>query len=172
EISVPSEHARSLADALLAHNDVKPIGLGARDSLRLEAGLCLYGHDMDAARTPVEASLTWAVAKSRRERADFPGAARILKQIEDKPAERRVGLRLLDKAPAREGADIATKSGEIIGKITSGGPGPSYGAPIAMGYVARAYAAPGTELDIIVRERPRAAEVVKTPFVRQNYYRG
>ena len=172
EISVPSDHAQALAEALLAHPDVQPIGLGARDSLRLEAGLCLYGHDMDAARTPVEASLTWAVAKRRRAEANFPGAERILQHIQDKPAERRVGLKLLGKAPAREGADIALKSGEIVGRVTSGGPGPSYGAPIAMGYVARAYAALGTELDIIVRDRPRAAEIVATPFVKQNYHRG
>ncbi len=172
EILVPAADAERLARRLLEHPDVAPIGLGARDSLRLEAGLCLYGHDMDQLKTPVEASLTWAVSKSRRARADFPGAARILAQIENGADVKRVGLKLLDKAPAREGAAIALKNGDEIGVVTSGGPGLTYGAPIAMGYVPRPFSAIGTEVDIIVRNKPRAAVVTRMPFVKQSYFRG
>lgn len=172
EILVPASEAEALARRLLDHPDVAPIGLGARDSLRLEAGLCLYGHDMDETKTPVEASLTWAVSKARRERADFPGASKILEQIEKGADMRRVGLKLADKAPAREGAEIATRDGEVIGVITSGGHGHFAGFPVAMGYVPRTYAAIGTELDILVRNKPRAASVARMPFVQQNYFRG
>ena len=172
EILIGSEHAEPFAKRLLEHDGVAAIGLGARDSLRLEAGLCLYGHDMDETKTPVEASLTWAVSKQRREKADFPGAGKILQQIADGASMRRVGFRLLDKAPAREGAQIATRTGEVIGIITSGGHGHFAGFPVAMGYVPRTYAAVGTELDILVRNKPRAAVVTRMPFVQQNYYRG
>ena len=172
EILVEAQSAEALTQKLLEHSEVAPIGLGARDSLRLEAGLCLYGHDMDATKTPIEASLTWAVAKPRRERADFPGAQKILDQIANGVESRRVGLTLIDKAPAREGAAIATKDGESVGVITSGGHGHFVGQPVAMGYVPRAYAAVGTELDVIVRNKARAAVVTRTPFVPQNYYRG
>ena len=172
EILIPTDRAVEIAQHFLAHPDVAPIGLGARDSLRLEAGLCLYGHDMDIGKTPVEASLTWAISKNRRERADFPGADRILAQIADGADQVRIGLKLLDKAPAREGAAIALKSGDEVGVITSGGHGHSYGAPVAMGYVPRELRTPGTELDVIVRNKPRAAVVTRMPFIKQNYFRG
>ena len=171
EISVPNADADRIARLLLSQDEVEPIGLGARDSLRLEAGLCLYGHDMDETRTPVEASLIWALAKTRRERGDFPGAEVIAAQIEAKTCQKRVGL-TLEGAPAREGADIADKSGRIVGKVTSGGFGPTVNRPIAMGYVERDYMEPGTELDILVRGKPRAATVTKMPFVPANFYRG
>jgi len=172
EILVPAEHAETIAKALLENADIAPIGLGARDSLRLEAGLCLYGHDMDENKTPIEASLTWAVSKVRRSEADFPGAEKILSQIENGAEMKRIGLELVDKAPAREGAEIATKDGEVIGVITSGGHGHTAGKPVAMGYVQRAYMQAGTELDILVRNKPRAAIITKMPFVKQNYFRG
>jgi aminomethyltransferase len=171
EILVKPEHAEALAKMLLAHADVRPIGLGARDSLRLEAGLHLYGHDMDPARSPVEAGLAWTIQKARRERADFPGAARILSELKDGTAQKRIGLKLKDKAPAREGAQVALPSGEIVGVVTSGGFGPTVGGPIAMAYVASAHGAPGTALTILVRGQPRAAEVVTLPFVPHRYVR-
>ncbi len=171
EISVAASEADQLAREFLNDHRVKPIGLGARDSLRLEAGLCLYGHDMDETRTPVEAALTWAVAKSRRERADFPGARRILKQIEDGPPEKRVGLVLKDKAPAREGSEIV-HDGETVGRVTSGTFGPTVGGPIALGYVRGDLAKPGQALDILVRGKPRQAEIVKTPFAEHRFFRG
>lgn len=171
EISIPADKAAHIARLLLADERVKPIGLGARDSLRLEAGLCLYGHDMDEVRTPVEASLIWAVAKSRRERADFPGAAKILKQIADGPAQKRVGIKPHDKSPAREGAEIVHE-GEIVGVVTSGGFGPSFGAPVAMGYVRADLAKPGTPLELMVRGKARAAEVASLPFAPHRFHRG
>ncbi len=172
EILIPAEHAETITKTLLENADIAPIGLGARDSLRLEAGLCLYGHDMDTSKTPIEASLTWAVSKVRRGEGDFPGAKKILDQIENGTDMKRIGLTLVDKAPAREGSQIATKEGEIVGIITSGGHGHTAGKPVAMGYVQRAYMQAGTELDILVRNKPRAAIVSKMPFVKQNYYRG
>jgi aminomethyltransferase len=171
EILIGPEGAPALAQLLLAHAHVRPIGLGARDSLRLEAGLHLYGHDMDPARSPVEAGLTWTIQKARRAKADFPGAARILKELADGTAQIRVGLKLLDKAPAREGAAIAGPDGAIIGVVTSGGFGPTVGGPIAMGYVARDLSAIGTKLSVIVRDQPRSAEVVALPFVPHRYVR-
>ncbi len=171
EISVPEGDAEGFARELLADDRVKPIGLGARDSLRLEAGLCLYGHDMDETITPIEASLTWVVAKSRRERSDFAGASKILDQIANKPAKKRVGIALKDRAPAREGTEIAI-NGEVVGVVTSGGFGPTVGAPIAMGYVPTEHAKAGTELELLVRGKARAAEVAKTPFAPHRFYRG
>lgn len=171
EILIGPEGAPALAQLLLAHAHVRPVGLGARDSLRLEAGLHLYGHDMDPARSPVEAGLAWTIQKARRARADFPGAARILKELADGTAQIRVGLKLLDKAPAREGAAIAGPDGGIIGVVTSGGFGPTVGGPIAMGYVNRAVSTLGTKLSVIVRDQPRAAEVVALPFVPHRYVR-
>ncbi|MEC9250184.1 MAG: glycine cleavage system aminomethyltransferase GcvT [Pseudomonadota bacterium] len=171
EISIPEADATRIAKLLLAQDEVEAIGLGARDSLRLEAGLCLYGHDMDENRTPVEASLIWAMAKTRRERGDFPGAAVIAQQIQDKTCQKRIGLRL-EGAPAREGAEIADKDGNIIGIVTSGGFGPTIEGPVAMGYIDRAFMAEGTEVDLIVRGRARAATVTKMPFVPNNFYRG
>jgi aminomethyltransferase len=171
EISVPNADAERVWNLLLSDARVKPIGLGARDSLRLEAGLPLHGHDIDAGTTPVEAALTFALSKSRKEAADFNGAERILKELADGPARVRIGLNVKEGAPAREGAEIADMDGNIIGKITSGGPSPTLGHNIAMGYVPPAFAELGTDLKVIVRGKPAAAEVVATPFVATRYYR-
>ncbi|MCH8490121.1 MAG: glycine cleavage system aminomethyltransferase GcvT [Oceanicaulis sp.] len=171
EISVRSHEADTLARRLLGDARVKPIGLGARDSLRLEAGLCLYGHDMDETITPVEASLVWALAKSRRERADFPGAARILAQLEAGPEKKRVGILPGDRAPAREGTEIVV-GGETVGVVTSGGFGPTVGGPVAMGYVRTDLAKPGQPIELMVRGKARPAEIAKTPFAPHRFYRG
>ena len=170
EILIFADAAVEFTKQLLADERVKPIGLGARDSLRLEAGLCLYGHDMDASRDPVEADLGWVIQKSRRERADFPGAERILKAFVDGPAEKRVGIQPLERAPAREGTEIHV-NGERVGIVTSGGFGPSVDRPIAMGYVRANLTAPGTKIDLMVRGKARAAEVCALPFVQPNYKR-
>ncbi|MBN8528064.1 MAG: glycine cleavage system aminomethyltransferase GcvT [Caulobacterales bacterium] len=171
EISVPAADAERIWTLLLEDARVKPIGLGARDSLRLEAGLPLHGHDIDPTTSPVEGALTFALSKSRKERADFPGAARINGELADGPARVRVGLHVKEGAPAREGAEIADIDGTVIGTVTSGGPSPTLGRNIAMGYVPPSHAALGTELKVIVRGKPAAAEVVAMPFVAQRYYR-
>ena len=171
EISVPGEAAEALARRLLAHDDVAPIGLGARDSLRLEAGLCLYGHDIDETTSPVEAGLAFAVSKRRREAGDFPGAARILAELADGPARRRVGLRPEGRAPVREGADIVDDQGAPIGRVTSGGYGPSVGGPVAMGYVDAASAATGTPVGFVVRGKTLPGRVAALPFVTKSYKR-
>ena len=170
EILIFADAAVEFAEKLLADERVKSIGLGARDSLRLEAGLCLYGHDMDANRDPIEADLGWVIQKSRRERADFPGAERILKAYTDGPAEKRVGIQPLERAPAREGTEIHM-NGERVGVVTSGGFGPSVDRPVAMGYVRGDLTAPGTKIDLMVRGKARAAEVCALPFVQPNYKR-
>ncbi len=176
EISVPEAKADELARLLLAQPEVAPIGLGARDSLRLEAGLCLYGHDMDVNTTPVEASLAWALSKARR--ADgarpggYPGADIILRQLAEGASRKRVGLAVKDRMPVREGAELVTAEGHTIGKVTSGGFGPTVGAPVAMGYVATEFSKIGTTLNAIVRGKPVPVEVAKTPFAPQRYYRG
>lgn len=170
ELLMPEQGGVELVRELLADERVKPIGLGARDSLRLEAGLCLYGHDMDATRTPVEADLQWVIQKVRRERADFPGAGRILEMLANGPAEKRVGIQPLERAPAREGTQIEF-NGETVGIVTSGGFGPSVDAPIAMGYIRADLAQPGTKISLMVRGKARAAEVCALPFVQQNYKR-
>jgi aminomethyltransferase len=171
EISVPNEDAERVWNTLLVDARVKPIGLGARDSLRLEAGLPLHGHDIDGDTSPVEGALTFALSKSRKERADFNGAERILRELADGPARVRVGLHVKEGAPAREGAEIADAQGQVIGAVTSGGPSPTLGRNIAMGYVPPAHAALGTALQVIVRGKAAAAEVVAMPFVAQRYYR-
>ena len=171
EISVPADQAERVWNEILKDARVKPIGLGARDSLRLEAGLPLHGHDIDPATSPVEGALTFALSKSRKERADFNGADRILKQLADGPSRVRVGLSVKEGAPAREGAEIADMDGNVIGNVTSGGPSPTLGRNIAMGYVPPSFAELGTELKVIVRGKPAAAEVVAMPFVAQRYYR-
>lgn len=171
EISVPAGAAEALARALLADERVRPVGLGARDSLRLEAGLCLYGHDLDETTSPVEGAITFVLQKRRKEAADFPGAARILSELADGPARQRVGFRIEGRAPAREGAEVRSDSGETIGLLTSGGYAPTLRAPIAMGYVDAAHAAPGTPVRILVRGRELAAEVAAMPFVPQRYHR-
>jgi aminomethyltransferase len=176
EISVPNDKAEELARLLLAQPEVAPIGLGARDSLRLEAGLCLYGHDMDTATTPVEASLAWALSKARR--ADgarpgaYPGADIIMRQLAEGVARKRVGLLVKDRMPVREGAELVNADGRVVGKVTSGGFGPTLGGPVAMGYVETEQSKLGTALQAIVRGKPVPVEVVKTPFTPQRYYRG
>lgn len=170
EILVEPEHAHALWDALLADARVKPIGLGARDSLRLEAGLPLYGHDLDETVSPVEAGMGFAVSKRRREAADFPGATRILKEHAGELRRVRVGL-FVEGAPAREGAEILDDAGAVIGKVTSGGFSPSLGRAIALGFVQPAFAASGTGLKVSVRGRAQSAEVTPTPFVPHRYFR-
>jgi aminomethyltransferase len=176
EISVPAAKAEELARLLLAQPEVAPIGLGARDSLRLEAGLCLYGHDIDTTTTPIEGSLTWALSKPRRRDGarpgGYPGAEVILRQLADGVSRKRVGLLPKEKVPVREGAELVDDSGRVIGKVTSGGYGPTLAGPVAMGYVETALAAVGTKLRAMVRGKPVPVEVAKTPFVPQRYYRG
>ncbi len=171
EISAAADRIGEIWDALLLDARVKPIGLGARDSLRLEAGLCLYGHDIDTTTSPVEAALNWSIQKRRREEGGFPGAARIQREFAEKPARIRVGLLPEGRAPAREGAEIATADGTIVGKVTSGGFGPTLNGPCAMGYVAREHSASGTKLDLIVRGKPLPATVAAMPFVPNRYKR-
>lgn len=171
EISAAANRIGEIWDALLLDPRVKPIGLGARDSLRLEAGLCLYGHDIDTTTSPVEAGLNWSIQKRRREEGGFPGAARIQREFAEGVSRVRIGLLPEGRAPAREGADIATPEGEIVGKVTSGGFGPTLNAPCAMGYVAKAHSAPGTRLDLIVRGKPLPATVAPMPFVPNRYKR-
>ncbi|HVK93544.1 MAG TPA: glycine cleavage system aminomethyltransferase GcvT [Noviherbaspirillum sp.] len=176
EISVPADKAEILARLLLAQPEVAPIGLGARDSLRLEAGLCLYGHDMDVNTTPVEAGLGWALSKARR--ADgarpgaYPGAEIIMRQLAEGATRKRVGLLVKDRMPVREGAELLDGEGRPVGSVTSGGFGPTVDAPVAMGYVQTAQAQPGKVLQAMVRGKPVPVEVVKTPFTPQRYYRG
>ena len=170
EVLVSPEAGVPLIKEMLTDERVKPIGLGARDSLRLEAGLCLYGHDMDTTRDPVEADLAWVIQEKRREQANFPGAERILKALSDGPAEKRVGIKPLERAPAREGTVIEI-GGEPVGVVTSGGFGPSVDGPVAMGYVRADLAEPGTKIDLMVRGKARAAEVCELPFVKPNYKR-
>jgi len=171
EISLEGKDAERVARALLSNDRVLPIGLGARDSLRLEAGLCLYGHDMDETTDPVEANLTWSLGKRRKEAGDFPGAGRIMEHLLNGAGKKRVGLRPEGRAPAREGAEIADKSGRVIGHVTSGGFGPSLNAPVAMGYVENQFSARGTKLDLLVRGKAMPAEVVAMPFVPNRYKR-
>ncbi|GAB4225797.1 MAG: glycine cleavage system aminomethyltransferase GcvT [Methyloligellaceae bacterium] len=171
ELSVPAERAEDIARALLASDDVEPIGLGARDTLRLEAGLCLYGHDIDETTSPVEAGLEWAIGKRRREEGGFPGAARIQRELREGPSRRRVGMRPQGRAPAREGCPVQDVDGNAIGTVTSGGFGPSVGAPVAMGYVAASHSAAGTPIQILVRGTPMPAKVSEMPFVPHRYYR-
>ena len=170
EISVPAAEAERIWNTLTADERVRPIGLGARDSLRLEAGLPLYGHDIDEATSPIEAGLGFAVSKKRRDAGDFPGAYRIMQELQEEPVRVRIGLRV-QGAPAREGADIADEAGNIVGKVTSGGFSPSLNAPIAMGYVPPALADHGQTLQVIVRGKPQAAEVSAMPFVPHRYVR-
>jgi len=171
EISVAAADAVGLWNALLADERVKPIGLGARDSLRLEGGLCLYGHDIDTTTSPVEAALEWSIQKRRRVEGGFPGAARVQAELASGPARRRVGLTFDGRQPAREGAEIASKDGRVVGRVTSGGFGPTVQAPVAMGYVEAAFAAPGTELDVLVRGKPLPARVATLPFVPAGFRR-
>jgi aminomethyltransferase len=176
EISVPAERAEALARRLLAEDEVAPIGLGARDTLRLEAGLCLYGQDIDGQTTPVEAGLAWALSKARRRGGarpgGYPGAEVILRQLDEGAARRRVGIRAQGRVPVRAGAELLDGEGKRVGRVTSGAFGPTVGGPVAMGYVEAACARPQTRLVALVRNKPYAVEVVELPFVRQRYYRG
>ena len=171
EISIPASHAAEWAEKLLAAPEVEPIGLGARDSLRLEAGLCLYGHDIDETTTPVEAALSWSIGKRRRVEGGFPGAAIIQKQLAEGPPRLRVGLALEGRAPAREGAEIVDAEGQKIGQVTSGGYGPSVGGPVAMGYVDSAFAQQDRMLAILVRGKPLPARIVAMPFTEKHFHR-
>lgn len=170
EISVAAGEAQTVARALLAHAEVEPIGLGARDSLRLEAGLCLYGHDIDETTSPVEADLAWAIGKRRREEGGFAGAGRILRELNEGPGRLRVGIRPDGKAPAREGTEIQGADGQGIGRVTSGGFGPTVEGPVAIGYVAHGHEQPGTDLQLLVRGQARPAKVAALPFVPHRYH--
>ena len=175
EISLPAQHAVSFTKKLLSFEPVEAIGLGARDSLRLEVGLCLYGHDLDTTTSPIEASLLWSISPSRRPSGNkaggFPGADIIFKQIADGAARKRVGLKVQGRAPVREGAELVNEAGEKIGQVSSGGFGPSLGAPVAMGYVETAYSAIGSPIAVRLRGKTIPVEVIKMPFVAQNYVR-
>ncbi len=166
EISLPNVAAEAFAEALMAHPAVGLCGLGARDSLRLEAGLCLYGHDIDTTTTPNEADLMWTIPRRRRDAADFPGAEVICGV---KPARLRVGIKPDGRAPAREGTVICDKQGREIGHITSGGFSPSLSAPIAKGYIASEFSALGTEIDLMIRGKAQPATIVALPFVPHRY---
>ncbi|MDP2800756.1 MAG: glycine cleavage system aminomethyltransferase GcvT [Phreatobacter sp.] len=172
EISVKSADAVALTQKLLADPRVKPIGLGARDSLRLEAGLCLYGHDIDTTTSPVEAGLTWSIQKRRRTEGGFLGAARIQKDLADGAPRLRVGILPDGRAPAREGTVVKAADGQPIGNITSGGFGPTINGPLAMGYVNRRFAEPGTPVLLEVRGKDLPAKVVTMPFAPHRYFRG
>jgi len=176
EISMPGDGAEHVARQLLVRDEVAPVGLGARDSLRLEAGLCLYGHDIDETTTPVQAGLTWAIQKVRRRGGErefgYPGAGIVDGEMRDGPSRRRVGLRPEGRAPVREGAELTDESGKTVGSVTSGGFGPTVEAPVAMGYVETGHAAAGTRLNAMVRGKALPVTVAKMPFVEQRYYRG
>ncbi len=175
EISMPSNDAMTVARALLAQPEVKPVGLGARDTLRLEAGLCLYGHDIDEQTTPVEAALTWAIQKVRRpggaREGGYPGADAIESQMTGGTLIKRVGLVGLEKVPVREGAELVNAKGRTIGRVTSGTVSPTLGMPIAMGYVAANQAHPEFELHATVRGKPQPMRVAATPFAPHRYRR-
>ena len=169
EISVEPKHTEKLVNILLENPAVKPAGLGARDTLRLEAGLCLYGHELNEKITPVEAGLQWVINKARLSEGEFAGAAVIESELVNRPERARIGLIIEDKAPAREGAEIQDKKGNAIGVVTSGGFSPTLNKPIAMGYVERRFAEIGTELNLMVRGRALPAQVAQMPFVPHRY---
>ena len=171
EISISAAAAGEVADALVADDAVKPVGLGARDSLRLEAGLPLYGHDIDRSTTPVMAGLTFAINKRRRAEGGFPGAQRILAELEEGPPQRRVGFDVDGRQPVREGALVLDDEGSEVGRITSGGFSPSLQRPIAMGYVATPLAEAGTALKLEQRGKLFEARVAALPFVPHRYHR-
>ena len=172
EISTPAGDAVRIARLLLDQPEVKPAGLGARDSLRLEAGFCLYGHDIDASTTPVEAGLAWTIPRRRRSEGGFPGVEVILRQLANGVERKRVGIRPGGRAPARAHTEIQDPDGNKVGEITSGGFGPTVGGPIAMGYVAARVAAKGSALRLMLRGTPRPAHVAALPFVEPRYYGG
>lgn len=171
EISIPEADATRIAKLLLDHEDCAPAGLGARDSLRLEAGLCLYGNDIDQSTSPIEASLSWAIQKRRKEEGGFPGAARIQKEIAEGSGQKLVGIKPTGRAPARQHVEIHSTDGGKIGEITSGCFGPTVGGPVAMGYVTTDHSQPGTSVNLIIRGKSHPAEITALPFVTQNYKR-
>jgi aminomethyltransferase len=171
EIAVANEDAVALWARLLDEPEVLPIGLGARDSLRLEAGLCLYGHELDETVSPIEAGLAWSIPRRRRVEGGFPGASRIRKELAEGPSRIRVGIRPEGRAPVREGTEILSPDGRRIGTVTSGGFGPTVAGPIAMGYVEPAFKAPGTALTLTLRGKPLPASVAALPFVAHRYKR-
>ncbi len=171
EISIPGDRATDIARALLAEPEVMPIGLGARDSLRLEAGLCLYGNDIDETTNPVEAALTWVIQKRRKIDWSFVGADKVRAMLDNGAPRLRVGIQPEGRAPARGHTEIVDANGARIGEITSGGFGPSCNAPVAMGYVDRAHAADGTAIFLMVRGKPLPARVAPMPFVPHTYVR-
>ena len=175
EISIPADKANDLARALLANFDIKSVGLGARDTLRLEAGLCLYGHDMNSETTPVSAGLEWSISKVRRTGAarqgGFPGADIILEQMRMGTKQKRVGLKVEGKAPVREGAELVNCEGQPVGSVTSGGFAPSLNGPVAMGYVDSTLTEPGTSLRAMVRGKPLPVTVTPLPFIKTRYKR-
>ncbi len=171
ELSIKGADAGKFWQMLNDHEDVEPIGLGARDSLRLEAGLCLYGHDIDENTSPVEANLVWSIGKRRRTEGGFPGAGHVLSQLENGVQKQLVGIKPDGRAPAREGTKIFSTDGDEIGIVTSGGFGPSVKGPVAMGYVGKDYIAPGTKIILEVRGKPLPAHVQSLPFVPHNFYR-
>lgn len=171
EISLPNDRAVEITRRFLEHEDLEMAGLGARDSLRLEAGLCLYGNDIDNSTSPVEAQLNWAMQKRRREEGGFPGAERVQRELADGPSRKLVGIKPEGRAPARRGVEVADKDGNVIGQISSGGFGPTYGGPVSMGYIESEFAAPETAVDLIIRGKAMPATIIKLPFVQQNYKR-
>ncbi len=171
EIAVPNGRAASVWQLLTSSPDVEPIGLGARASLRLEAGLCLYGHDIDTTTSPIEARLQWSIQKRRRDEGGFPGADRIKAELANGPSRRRVGIKPGGRAPAREGAEIQDMDGKPIGSITSGGFGPTVNGPVAMGYVESAHAEIGTPIQLVVRGKPLPATIANLPFTPHRYVR-
>lgn len=171
EISVESSRAAELAARLLENEHVAPIGLGARDSLRLEAGLCLYGHDIDEATSPVEAGLSWSIQQRRRTEGGYPGAAIIANELLTGPQRVRVGIVPDGRAIAREGTNITTLEGEHLGQITSGGFAPTRNGPVAMGYVPSSHASPGQPVNLVIRGTPHPAKIVTLPFVEHRYRR-
>lgn len=170
EISIPAKAVEAFCTRLLGDARVKPIGLGARDSLRLEAGLCLYGHDIDTTTSPIEADLNWSIQKRRREEGGFPGAARIQRELKDGPSRLRVGILPEGRQPAREGTEVFV-DGWKIGIITSGGFGPSQNGPVAMGYVETAFAKVDTPVTLVVRGKELPAKIVAMPFIPHRYFR-
>lgn len=171
EISVSNDDAGALVEMLLEDTRVKPAGLGARDSLRLEAGLCLYGNDIDETTTPVEAALTWSIGKRRRAEGGFIGAETILKQIADGVTRRRVGIRPDGKAPARAHTIVQSPDGTAVGEITSGGFSPTIEAPVAMGYIETSFAKSDTPVQLVIRDKVHGAHIRAMPFVKHNYFK-
>ncbi|WP_107498309.1 glycine cleavage system aminomethyltransferase GcvT [Thalassobius sp. I31.1] len=171
EISIPEADAIRLTRLFLENDDCDVSGLGARDSLRLESGLCLYGNDINGETSPVEGNLTWAMQKRRKEEGGFPGAERIQRELAEGPAKLLVGIKPEGRAPARAGVEVQCLEGNTIGAITSGSFGPTVGGPVAMGYVSKGHGEAGEKVNLIIRGKSQPAEIVKLPFVQQNYKR-